>query len=561
MKKAKSAIMTAVMLALVCSMAHAANIDGELSVKTNGLDYTKTQHPWLREYSTLPQDESISAFSFRMPLIKKRGLLTFEGLNLGEDDASAEASYSFRDYFSYNAEINKIPHLVNLSSRLSTERVDQIYSLNIMPLSPVRVKAYMQTEDKTGRYLVPGNLIPETVGHKKEVVGGEGQAFIGNAVVTLTGSNEKLSDANWGHEADGQGLTVALRPQSRLWASYSTKENEYSSYFGSAATNTVEIKQSDMSFQYTFNKSLTMTSVFSNLKRTNTRSNTTLARGRARDYDDDRIVASLYYKCPKGSRLSLTYTNKDRDYAGSSTNITNRSSESFRLKAATKVSILDINTSYTNGHRDTAGYTASTWLFNTSRVWNYRDMSGEFFDSKTSVSLRGFKNFTLVFTSNKSNVRNNAPETYGTQSFTTKTNGFTSVYHVTDATDFTLGYYENSNRMIGRQSFVYNGSVLPDLDITLPVTFDTTWFQIGGSYSMDKDTQLFADYSTSKSDLVDLHDTNRVKDRTLSVSVNQKLTESYSADFGYVMNYHDDRLDRNYSNKNTVFTLELTKTF
>lgn len=560
MKKVKSAILTAVMAVLVCSIAHAADIDGELSVKSRSLDYTKTQHPWLREYSSLPQDASVSAFKFQMPLIKKRGLLTFDGLNLGDDDASAEASYVFRNYFSIDGDFSKIPHLVNMSNRLSTERVDQRYSISIAPLSPVRVKAYMGVEDKTGRHLIPGNLVAETVGHKTETVGVEGQAFVGTTILTLTGGNEKVSDANWGHDRDDKGISVALAPKSRLWASYAYKENESSSYFGSAATNTVEIKQSDLAFQYTFGNKLSMTSVFSTLKRSNTRSSSAL-RASVRDYDDDRIVSSLYYKCPKGSKLSLTYTSKDRDYSGASLNINNRSSESFKWKLATKLSILGINTSYTHGHREVSGHTNTTWNFATSRVWNYKDMSGEFFDSKTSISLLGFKDFSLVLNSNKSTVRNNAPETYGTESYSNKTNGLTSVYHVSNATDFTLGYYENTNRMVGRQSFVYNGTVLPDLDVINPVTFDTTWFQIGGSFELDKGTQLFADYVTSRSDIVDLIASDRVKDRTLSLSLNQQLTHNYSADLGFIMNYHDDLLDANYSDKNTVLSLELTKTF
>jgi hypothetical protein len=539
MKKVMLFIMSLVIGGFVMAgYSFAAPLSGDLSVKYIGLP-DKDNVYRLGEYSSLT--DTWYASGLNLDFLSKAGFVKLSGVNLGAGDVNGSEIISYKRLFNFDGQYAKTPHLLDLSSGYSTERVAEKYSLSLLPLSRVSVKVTSGVEDKTGR-LAPTNY----VGQKTENSSVAAQVRIGAAVLSGGLAKEEFSENKAAHDADSTNINLALIPKNRFWASASSDKKDIDPAMANPG-KTIELDRSDVSMAYTISKSLALSSTYSDQERTN------LTAGAA-SYDDSYMATNVNYSAGRIGKVGVSYTTTNRDYAGAS--VTSADTDKIKVKYSTKLLFFGIKAGYSHGYRDVSGV-------NDNALINFQQLSSEFADKQLSVDLLGFKKFGLSYYEKTGYKKYTPYADYGTSANLTSTWGLTSYYIPDEKTLLTASFYDFKNRMEGRQLFwrtdANAGRIL--LDTNLQIYNGSNCFQFGTTYSYSADTTLTADYLVAVSELKDPQQGKKVTENILNLGLEKLLTKTYTMNVNYTHNAYTDNLDSDYERGNNKYEIELTKKF
>jgi hypothetical protein len=529
-------------LIIACAAPARSEITGEAGVMLRGTDQTQSLLHIGREHNMLPRDASVSFLSLNMPLFHKQGgYFRMLGTNLGEGDVYSAIQFAFNRNLTGQGGYVKTPHVINLASGYHTYRDAENLRLNLYPLGKIRASFAYSNEDKTGR-LGTTNFVGQKTRDMSLGVSGK----LRNAVVSFGIDDRELKHSTLAHEMDGVSVTVTLNPANtkRFYGQASYAMREFDSSMTNTATNTVEIKNTDLSAMYALRKNVMLMTGLSMKERSSSRTIESLS------YDDDAFSFGVRIRSRIG-RLGVNYKKSDRDYSGgcvaSGGCVSSRGTETFSIKGSSKLSFLGLNAQYEHSNRDVTGGASST---------NFSHMAGEFIKQNYSVNLLGFKKFSTVLynTNNKDNYDRKA--LYGTSANRVVITGVSTVYMAEPNLDFTLDLSSVETRMTGRQAMEAQ-----QWDYSLGVDADTKYFSLGSRYYFEPGSMLSFGYSTAASGLVDIQGSNQVRERSVSVNLEKNMGAKHSLNAGISRTYFSDQLNSDISGKSTLYEFEILRKF
>ncbi|MFH1538282.1 MAG: hypothetical protein ABIH66_04935 [bacterium] len=531
-------------LAFVCAPALAGTvakaIDGELGLKLQGYDDDSLLYR-LNEYRTLPEDGVVSRLRLEYLCPRTGSTVRLFATDVGEDDVKELFYASYRDDLTFALDYEKTPHLINLGSHYFTERMAETYKLNILPLSKVHGSLLWGVEDKVGRASSANYVGQKNEKRAVELVGNAGIANI-----LLGFADEELNERYRAHGSDEITASVNLAPSVKTFGIFSYEKKDYDLAM-TTMSSSIEQENTELSTLFTLNKNLYVSSVFSRQDRSN-------STGGAISYEDRYFSTTLGYRNRFG-KFGLTYKNVDRDYTGA--DIADRDNRSLQLKGSTRWSFIGFKLDYVHGYKDSSGITNSNLI-------DFEELNTEYGKTSLTFSLLDFKKFAFNFHLKRDYRKHSPHASYGTSENVSTNNGFTSHYMAEENLIFFLNYYELKNIMQGRQKFwrLDSGTgLMANIDTTFEIYDDTNYFQIGGVYSYTAATDIILDFYSANSKLLDPQDSNRIRERVLTLKVEHEISKTNAVNSGITLNSYEETLGPEFSSANTLYEVEFARKF
>lgn len=504
---------------------------GEIGLKLRDIQGTQIT-PRLTEFNTLPKDLSLSRLNINH--LCKKGHLLLAGQNIDEDDTESNLKISFLRSLIFNSSFTKTPHLLDNSNLYETNRTENSYELTLFPLNPTHIKTSYSIEDKKGKLL---SNSPVGQRNKQKGIGVETNLWEINGGVSFT---EKDLIANVsGNEIDT--ITAYVQSDTDKENFLSLKYTD-SSIKPDSTNSAKEIDKKVLDFESTVNifDKLTVNAIFLNKEVTNTTPGTVST-------EDNVYLFNTGYAMGN-SLLEFEFSKSSKDYSG--TDIKTKDTETWAVTEDTDFSWLNINAKYSHTKVNSSGISAASLM-------NIEELGNDKNEKSLKVSTKGTKTFGGSYLFKTNYQKNKVIGNYGVDTLKNKFSGLSSYYIYSPQLTFASNLSLSEIAETGRVQYPANGIV----DAVSGIYESSKLFNLGLDYSLTNTLSISANFSTVHSNVNDILQNNKIKERSFDIGFAKEISKDYSLNGKITINKYNDLIDSAYNGRSNIYEFETIRKF